>query len=964
MRGDRAARDTRHNKDHENLKSSLKKGSKSKKNRVVFDESANEFFEADYIIVVRDECGYSDEGEGEECSGCGACERYQEPEPGALSPPEGYKDLGLFNRDGTLREQAWWEAGDVLLVGERSGTVFTPQHLQLLRRLQRERMLRSAVCADCDAHAALHQPLEVEYNYEEEEGSDVDRELRPVARRTAKHIAAGEERPRINSSQQTTPTDECPADICLEETQIDPPTAPVTSEESDTAENEGRTSLESSPIRQRRGGILKGGRLWKSLDNDKDITEQNDDQRSTTTASDEDGSVTPRSVRFVERPKDACDEDIPQKIEVEPAQSSDSETTSQKEYSTTAQRLETPLILTINTPKANSAVQQLFNSSRPPPPAIEPQLITSETLRAWDAGVRPKADEAAVRRVAERNALRCSLLRSEARKKQQPKQETTSLAERIRLLTCDVEDEPEEQRTSPAVNSADKFSNSSDKSSDKSFNSVDKNSEKAFGSASSSSSSSTLSAPVLGRQQPPDLGDVHQEPQKRSEPRRQFLSTLAPLTACVGSAAHHEGFYYVPPSDRTTASSTTLDLQEHNEAPAPDVVAGTPGAGESDDSLAAFARAAAPRTERLRQRYGQESQPVSSDDEHDDYGFHRRPAVRGIAVKQQLGASDDILQQMQNELQPSPGAASTPMTSHACQRTSSNYSWPYYSEANLNSRPQSRASASSNWSKSSDYVTSRQCNSTPVPQQHTDACYAHAQNMATYAHYQHRQQESLYRNCSLYANIGCSDSSQELYSSQTSSEQTSPVRNAPRCRRPESPPPIRSHHQLLYVPYSTHYHYQHDYGTHWNANDYSRMHGYYQQQQPHQHQQQHQHQAHQPHQQHQQHQQHAQPVRSGTSTPQPMGQAQRAHYTHALQIQSLCPAPARYRPVPAPQPGGGKQMICYSEKVAAPLYQPAPGSPSRVARGAPEGAASGAPAPAATSPMAPPANPVYYAMNV
>lgn len=44
------------------------------------------------------------------------------------------------------------------------------------------------------------------------------------------------------------------------------------------------------------------------------------------------------------------------------------------------------------------------------------------------------------------------------------------------------------------------------------------------------------------------------------------------------------------------------------------------GATESDESLAAFARASAPRTERLRQRYGQESQPVSSDDEHDDYG--------------------------------------------------------------------------------------------------------------------------------------------------------------------------------------------------------------------------------------------------------------------------------------------------------------------------------------------------------
>ncbi|CAK1554146.1 unnamed protein product [Leptosia nina] len=47
----------------------------------------------------------------------------------------------------------------------------------------------------------------LEHNFEEEEGSDVDRELRPLARRTGKHIAAGEERPRINSSQQTTPTE-------------------------------------------------------------------------------------------------------------------------------------------------------------------------------------------------------------------------------------------------------------------------------------------------------------------------------------------------------------------------------------------------------------------------------------------------------------------------------------------------------------------------------------------------------------------------------------------------------------------------------------------------------------------------------------------------------------------------------------------------------------------------------------
>lgn len=57
-------------------------------------------------------------------------------------------------------------------------------------------------------------------------------------------------------------------------------------------------------------------------------------------------------------------------------------------------------------------------------------------------------------------------------------------------------------------------------------------------------------------------------------------------------------------------------------------------------------------------------------------------------------------------------------------------------------------------------------------------------------------------------------------------------------------------------------------------------------------------------------------------------------------------------------------IFCFFFQVAAPMYQPAPGSPSRVARGAPEGAPSGVSAQSATSPMAPPSNPVYYAMNV
>ena len=41
----------------------------NRKNRVVFDETKNEFFEADYIILIREDCGYSEEDE-EPCN-CG-----------------------------------------------------------------------------------------------------------------------------------------------------------------------------------------------------------------------------------------------------------------------------------------------------------------------------------------------------------------------------------------------------------------------------------------------------------------------------------------------------------------------------------------------------------------------------------------------------------------------------------------------------------------------------------------------------------------------------------------------------------------------------------------------------------------------------------------------------------------------------------------------------------------------------
>lgn len=121
-------RSNKHNPDKDNLKSLLKKPGrgKDKKNRVVFNENRNEFFDADYIILIREECDYDEEDDDGVCT-CNqhemvrltCCEPncncnyegggYQEQTPQSpkfappiefvdavtLSPPEGYKDMEL-----------------------------------------------------------------------------------------------------------------------------------------------------------------------------------------------------------------------------------------------------------------------------------------------------------------------------------------------------------------------------------------------------------------------------------------------------------------------------------------------------------------------------------------------------------------------------------------------------------------------------------------------------------------------------------------------------------------------------------------------------------------------------------------------------------------------------------------------------------------------------------------------------
>lgn len=544
-----------------------------------------------------------------------------------------------------------------------------------------------------------------------------------------------------------------------------------------------------------------------------------------------------------------------------------------------------------NALRPNSAVRQLFPTG--------PAILTQEALRAFEESKRlsvtatpaqPAAvstqpqpgtdsDTDTIRKTIERNALRRSLIKYEPKKaaKPLPKSET-SLEERIRLLTCDIDDEPTqggedgepnkdgdiERRDSPAgeenpqqAKYLDKnYSPSSSASSSSSgsayrkitdiFNKNQRQDKIPEGDENQSGilpqDCRCPAAPDLGigHQMPQTHTQIHQTPPRQGESRRPFLSTLAPLTSCVAGQRDDMSYYTLSnaPGDRqSTASSHCSEyslgdieavLQDETKKVAPDVIAGTPG--QESDELAVFAQQEASRTDRIKKRYSGE-QPMGNkaapgtnsgaasddDDEHNDYGFNKRPSVRGI--KPRFGTTNEILQQMQAQLaQPGPmkvqpgapgpnPAAVAPSTPQVIQKVQTVVQqqqiatstavpgaaqhpgqWGYYPLGEQQHQHTLQRTQSG---------TQQGVAGAPSDVEFYGQLPAHVRHSSFHGHH-HEQATTLYQNCQGVA-------MHPHHQHQAQQHPNAPYGHYARSptRRPESPPPMKNYQTMVLIPYNT-----------------------------------------------------------------------------------------------------------------------------------------------------------------
>lgn len=399
-------------------------------------------------------------------------------------------------------------------------------------------------------------------------------------------------------------------------------------------------------------------------------------------------------------------------------------------------------------------------------------LITTESLRLFDAVKRTKiagnrsdsseSESSSIKRTIERNALRRSLISKydSGSKKKNLRSKDLTLEERIRQLTCVDQDEdtgdsnssengrtvegcdqnnelpartspsgeerPKNDRVPRTINQEQETNLTPPLQVLQNHHHHQQSTYKKITDLFGQKKNVEMNLPDIGLGNRMTIGKEYISKSSISkmntEARKQFLSSLAPLS-CVASTGEGKEDYYRISSKLTGSnrdmmgynSDSSYSLEDieaalrgeernYRNAGPPDVTRGTPtsigpDSGDASDELMAFVEQDKSRTERIKRRYndvddrhegtsvdgdikenGKDKKGCVDDDEDDelnDYGFNRRPAVRGI--KPQFGTTEEIVQQLRTR---SAAATSLP------DRTSLPPHWTFYDNTNDNGEKQ------------------------------------------------------------------------------------------------------------------------------------------------------------------------------------------------------------------------------------------------------------------------------------
>lgn len=457
-------------------------------------------------------------------------------------------------------------------------------------------------------------------------------------------------------------------------------------------------------------------------------------------------------------------------------------------------------LLVANSLKPNSAMRQLFPSPRflSPPPLEDgdaPEtnktgppkqfLVTAESLRLFEEAKKSKIlgnmsagdsgqsfvaimppilkddddlQNNRLQKTIERNTLRRSLVKYsyEYRNKRlsEKKKNENSLEERIRQLTCGIDDdEPEEEkkekneneRSSPQGEEAVEQTNAMPVE-NKGFRNVETVSSLPNSTSNSGNSTYKKLTDLFSRKSSstPVVEDINKNiknevinvqcdlvlnsenlasscslnsqghrnsigsqknyairPAQNTDTKKQILSSFAPLTACVTPEDKErlvERYRLIEGGERSNLfrrdqseymlqdiDDGLKDFEPKKLGNQPDVIAETPQNETPNDELALFVQQDAKRIEKIKKRY---SAADDKSDDDDDYGFNKRPLVRGINVNFSNTNQNPSQTSSQSQAPRFSSPTTKPITTTATS-TAVHSTWPYYSQENVD--PKSRS---------------------------------------------------------------------------------------------------------------------------------------------------------------------------------------------------------------------------------------------------------------------------------